>query len=490
MAEMNVVCAESYANAFPREPARFGRLWTVLCSSGYASLLVGCVLCGLSSARLVYHYNNYDDCPNDWLHVNFRNLRTYSIVGTTFACVFLVHMIFRAWVAPYYRLFFSGAMINDPAKPTSTFLAKLARFFELGLAYTSIIFTFGAYAGYKILPLVAFRAEANLFTHHLGEHAREAVELAKSLGLGGTKCRPALGRRFEMGRMHRSQTTGNTVMELGLTALLVISAICFFESVYYGHNAPKNRFAKLNWIKAGKQMRVYKQVGYVICIIMMVGITVIGFVNAKRMRDHRDDYNKCPDSMLERQGDLLVYYADGAKWSALILCTHFFTKWIFNLFCDTKPYERFFFHIPGNRYEWNSPIYGWPFGKFAEAVLILTTLAYITCSFFSYANMPFETLENTRRAYKEGTICPGPACSLLRSFENYHENTNCLKPESNTTRNFAMINLILIACVIYLLDTFAYGLNLPMYFAERAKEAKRERQRLSEREDESDTDEP
>ncbi|KAK3263645.1 hypothetical protein CYMTET_27565 [Cymbomonas tetramitiformis] len=210
-----------------------------------------------------------------------------------------------------------------------------------------------------------------------------------------------------MGRMHRSQTTGNTVMELGLTALLVISAICFFESVYYGHNAPKNRFAKLNWIKAGKQMRVYKQVGYVICIIMMVGITVIGFVNAKRMRDHRDDYNKCPDSMLERQGDLLVYYADGAKW-----------------------------------------------------------------------------------VFAQGTICPGPACSLLRSFENYHENTNCLKPESNTTRNFAMINLILIACVIYLLDTFAYGLNLPMYFAERAKEAKRERQRLSEREDESDTDEP
>ncbi|KAK3245709.1 hypothetical protein CYMTET_44738 [Cymbomonas tetramitiformis] len=130
----------------------------------------------------------------------------------------------------------------------------------------------------------------------------------------------------------------------------------------------------------------------------------------------------------------------------------------------------------------------------------MTTLAYITCSFFSYANMPFETLENTRRAYKEGlehyatgVICPGPACSLLRSFENYHENTNCLKPESNTTRNLAMINLLLVACVICLLDTFAYGLNLPMYFAERAREAKHLRQRRLERGDDdadSDGDEP
>ncbi|KAK3279991.1 hypothetical protein CYMTET_12149 [Cymbomonas tetramitiformis] len=130
----------------------------------------------------------------------------------------------------------------------------------------------------------------------------------------------------------------------------------------------------------------------------------------------------------------------------------------------------------------------------------MTTLAYITCSFFSYANMPFETLENTRRAYKEGlehyatgAICPGPACSLLRSFENYHENTNCLKPESNTTRNLAMIDLLLVACVICLLDTFAYGLNLPVYFAERAREAKRLRQRRLERGDddaESDGDEP
>ncbi|KAK3283121.1 hypothetical protein CYMTET_9168 [Cymbomonas tetramitiformis] len=330
----------------------------------------------------------------------------------------------------------------------------MARLFELGLAYTSIIFTFGAYAGYKILPLVAFRAEADLFTHHLGEHAREAIELAKSLGLSGN-ADPRLVDALKWAEC-TDHKQGNTVMELGLTALLVISSIAFFESVYYGHNAPKNRFATLNWIKAGKRMRVYKQVGYVLCIGMVVSITVLGFFNAKRMRDYRDDYNNCPDSMLQRQGDLLVYYADGAK----------------------------------------CPLYSWPFGKFAETVLILTTLAYITCTFFAYANMPFETLENTRYAYKEGlehfvagVICPGPACSLLRSFENYHENTTCLKPESNTTRNLALVNLLLIVCVIGLLDTFAYGLNLPMYFAERAREAKRLRLRRLERGNNSDSDE-